>query len=182
MQLVDFFMRFMFYTPLCSYFPSLFVEKLLPALVGEYDFENCCDAKSCQKDLLRPSNRTDYTHFGPLMAHFSPLPTPMSRKPDLKKRRKNVYGEYKFFLFRLCLGASLSFLSKSLQNSLFFHLCLLFRWLFDRISLNFRWSYTCFLKKVLHALIGEHNFGVGIRALRVRKTLILHRFGFEIPS
>ena len=38
-------------------------EKLLPALVGEHDFQKCMNVKSCQKQLLSPSNRTDYTYF-----------------------------------------------------------------------------------------------------------------------
>ena len=41
-----------------------FFENLLPALVGEHDFQKCMNVKSCQKQLLRPSNRTDYTYFG----------------------------------------------------------------------------------------------------------------------
>ena len=30
----------------------------------EHDFQKCMNVKSCQKQLLRPSNRTDYTYFG----------------------------------------------------------------------------------------------------------------------
>ena len=30
----------------------------------EADFQKCMNVKSCQKQLLRPSNRTDYTYFG----------------------------------------------------------------------------------------------------------------------
>ena len=41
-----------------------FFENLLPALVGEHDFQKCMNVKSCQKQLLSPSNRTDYTYFG----------------------------------------------------------------------------------------------------------------------
>ena len=37
---------------------------MLPALAGEHDFEHCINAKSYQKELLRPSNRTDYNHSG----------------------------------------------------------------------------------------------------------------------
>ena len=40
------------------------LENLLPALVGEHDFQKCMNVKSCQKQLLRPSNRKDYTYFG----------------------------------------------------------------------------------------------------------------------
>ena len=54
----------MLYTPLSSTFFVNFSENQLPALVGEYDFENCMNVRSCQKHLLRPSNRTDYTYFG----------------------------------------------------------------------------------------------------------------------
>ena len=57
-------MHFMLYTPLSSTFFVNFSENQLPALVGEYDFENCMNVRSCQKHLLRPSNRTDYTYFG----------------------------------------------------------------------------------------------------------------------
>ena len=64
MQFVVFFMHFMLYTPLSSTFFVNFSENQLPALVGEYDFENCMNVRSCQKHLLRPSNRTDYTYFG----------------------------------------------------------------------------------------------------------------------
>ena len=32
-----------------------FFENQLPALVGEYDFESCINAKSCQNEFLRPS-------------------------------------------------------------------------------------------------------------------------------
>ena len=46
-----------------QFFVILF-EDLLPALVGEHHFQKCKNVKSCQKQLLRPSNRTDYTHFG----------------------------------------------------------------------------------------------------------------------
>ena len=45
-------------------FVDTFFEKVLPALGGEHDFENWSNVKSWQKDLLRPSNPTDYTHFG----------------------------------------------------------------------------------------------------------------------
>ena len=54
----------MLYTPLSSTFLSFLFENLLPAVVGESDFQKCMNAKSCQKQLLRPSNRTDYTYFG----------------------------------------------------------------------------------------------------------------------
>ena len=174
-------MRFMFYTPLCSDFSSLFLKNCFPPSLGSVILK-----------IAVMQNHAKKTFSGPPIARFTPMLGlfwcifPLSPPPCLasliwKNVAKTCMGSTSFF-FRLCLGASLSFLSKSLQNSLFFHLCLLFRWLFDRISLNFRWSYTCFLKKVLPALAGEHNFGVGIRALRVRKTLILHRFGFETPS
>ena len=56
-------MHFMLYTPLSSTFLSFF-ENLRAALVGEHDFQKCMNVKSCQKQLLRPSNRTDYTYFG----------------------------------------------------------------------------------------------------------------------
>ena len=64
MRYVVFFVPLMLYIPLSSGLFVTFFEKLLPALVGKLDFENCLKAKSCQKELLRPSNRTDYTHFG----------------------------------------------------------------------------------------------------------------------
>ena len=41
-----------------------FFENLLPALVGEHDFQKCMNVKSRQKQFLRPSNRMDYTYFG----------------------------------------------------------------------------------------------------------------------
>ena len=43
-----------------------FFENMLPALVGEHDFENCINVKSNQKQLLRPSSRTDYTCSEPV--------------------------------------------------------------------------------------------------------------------
>ena len=51
------------HTPFFNLFATFF-ENLLPALVGEHDFQKCMNVKSCQKHLLRPSNRTDYTYFG----------------------------------------------------------------------------------------------------------------------
>ena len=71
MQFVVFFIHFMLYTPLSSTFLSLFFENLLPALVGEHDFQKCMNVKSCKKQLLSPSNRTDYTHFGPVYATWN---------------------------------------------------------------------------------------------------------------
>ena len=59
-----FFMHFMLYTPLSSTFFVNFSENQLPASVGEYDSQKCMHVKLCQKQLLRPSNRTDYTYFG----------------------------------------------------------------------------------------------------------------------
>ena len=56
-------MHFMLYTPLPSTFVVTFFEILLPALVEEHDSRKCMNVKSCQKQLLRPSNRTDYTYF-----------------------------------------------------------------------------------------------------------------------
>ena len=64
MQFVVFFMHVMLYTLLSSTFLSVFLQRMLPALVGEHDFQKCKNVKSCQKHLLRPSNRTDYTYFG----------------------------------------------------------------------------------------------------------------------
>ena len=52
-------------SPFFHFFVILF-ENLLPAFVGEHDFENCINVKSHQKPLLRPSTRTDYTQSGPL--------------------------------------------------------------------------------------------------------------------
>ena len=51
------------HTPSFNFFVTFF-ENLLPALVGEHDFQKCMNVKSCQKQLLSPSNRTDYTYFG----------------------------------------------------------------------------------------------------------------------
>ena len=51
------------HTPFFNFFVTFF-ENLLPALVGEHDFQKCMNVKSCQKQLLSPSNRTDYTYFG----------------------------------------------------------------------------------------------------------------------
>ena len=53
-----------FLIPQKSTFFVTFLKNRLPALVGEHDFENCINGKSCQKELLRPSNRTDYAYFG----------------------------------------------------------------------------------------------------------------------
>ena len=51
------------HTPFFNFFATFF-ENLLPALVGEHDFQKCMNVKSCQKQHLSPSNRTDYTYFG----------------------------------------------------------------------------------------------------------------------
>ena len=37
---------------------------MLPTLVAEHDFNGCLNTKSCQKLLLRSTNRTDYLHWG----------------------------------------------------------------------------------------------------------------------
>ena len=37
---------------------------MLPAVVAEHDFNGCLNTKSCQKLLLRSTNRTDYLHSG----------------------------------------------------------------------------------------------------------------------
>ena len=46
-------MHFMLYTPLSSTLFVTFFENLLPALVGEHDFQKCMNVKSCQKQLLK---------------------------------------------------------------------------------------------------------------------------------
>ena len=76
------------HTPFFNLF-VIFFENLLPALVGEHDFQKCMNAKSCQKKLLRPSNRTDYKLF---MA------------PGICKiGGENVYFSFMCPLWRLCL-------------------------------------------------------------------------------
>ena len=60
-----------------------FFENLLPVLVGEYDYENCINVKSCQEQLLRPSNRTDYTHSGAVYGTW-----------NLQNRLENVYFSF----------------------------------------------------------------------------------------
>ena len=46
------------FDPVCH-----FSENQLPALVGQCDVENWINAKSWQKEILRPSDHTDSTYF-----------------------------------------------------------------------------------------------------------------------
>ena len=69
-----------------------FFEKMLPALAGEHDFEHCINAKSYEKDLLRPSNRTDYNHSGAVYGTW-----------NLQKRWGNVYFLLMYSLWKLRL-------------------------------------------------------------------------------
>ena len=79
------------HTPFCQLFVTFF-ETLLPALVGEHDFENRMKVKSCQKELLRPSNRTDYTNFGSVDGTW-----------NLQNRWGNVYFLFMDPFWKRCL-------------------------------------------------------------------------------
>ena len=70
----------------------LFFENLLPAIVGEHDFENCINVKSMPKTLLRTSDRTNTLNLGLFMA------------PGICKiYGKNVYFSLMGPLWKLCL-------------------------------------------------------------------------------
>ena len=69
-----------------------FLENLLPAFVGEHDFQKCMNVKSCQKQLLSPSNRTDYTYLGAVYGTW-----------NLQNRWEKVYFLLMDPLWKLCL-------------------------------------------------------------------------------
>ena len=60
----------MLYTPLSSNVLSLF-RKTVSRLRWEHESENCINAKSRQKELLRYYNRTDYTHSGAVYGNWN---------------------------------------------------------------------------------------------------------------
>ena len=61
-------------------------------LFGEHDFQKCMNVKSCQKQLLSPSNRTDYTYFGAVYGTW-----------NLQNRWEKIYFLLMEPLWKLCL-------------------------------------------------------------------------------
>ena len=53
-----------------SYCPSFCLKDCFPPSLGAW-LKNCTNAESCQHDLLRPSNRTDYTPFWAVYANWN---------------------------------------------------------------------------------------------------------------
>ena len=75
---------------------AIFIEKLLPAFVGDHDFEGCINEYSCQKELFRHSNRTEEPHSGAVYGTSN-------LQNRLEKCVFPVYGPSLEALFALCV-------------------------------------------------------------------------------